>query len=177
MATLENKHCFACVLEKWPFPWQLYFAGMWNWAALLNPVCAICHLYKKPAKLQTLKKTISHHHQWLPRSRRVEAPKSRCIWGMLKHPSVPDRGADVLPLLAANKGEKKMWPVWWVCLGSNWGLRGTGESACCEDMKATCIEPAAVIFPWNNVFSFIHVKKHDKCLTVWPRHPLTTWET
>ena len=27
------------------------------------------------------------------------------------------------------------------------------------------------------MFSFIHVKKHDKCLTVWPRHTLMTWET
>lgn len=57
------------------------------------------------------------------------------------------------------------------------GLRGTGDSACWENVKAICIEPVAVIFPWNNVVSFIHVKKRDKCLTVWPRHPLTMWET
>jgi len=56
MATLENKHHFAWVLEQWPFPWQLCFAGLWNWAALLNLVCAICHLYTKLAKLPTLKK-------------------------------------------------------------------------------------------------------------------------
>lgn len=47
MARLENKHCFACVLEKWPFPWQLYFAGTWNRAALLSWGCAIFQLCKK----------------------------------------------------------------------------------------------------------------------------------
>lgn len=156
MAKLGNKHWFACVLKKWPFPWQLYFAGVWNWAALLCLGCAICHLYKKLAKFPTLNKTISHCRHWLPRPWWVEAPRSRYIWGMFKCPSVPDHGADVLPPLAAGKGEKKMWPVWWVGLGSNWGLRGTGESACWENIKGTCIEPVAVIFPWNSV-CFIHL--------------------
>lgn len=105
MARLENKHCFACVLEKWPFPWQLCFAGTWNRAALLSLSCVICQLCKKPAPVFKL------------------GSKGLCLLG--GHESY----------------------LHWV------------------------------IFPRNNVLSFTHVRKHNKCLTVWPRHPLRMWET